>query len=172
LEKQDIREVLQKMNQSEPEKVVIAVVILNFGFFNMVVGLFIWFIIFNPLITHTTESTLLLTLLGSSLVGVTTFCYFLGSYHYFRYHIKHLPVRWQFQGIMRTLIQFYYWGSILILFAISQFLSPRLSTNYLLLLIIVSIPAHTGLFIARWNIVKELLEKYTEKKFGKPTDIS
>jgi len=73
---------------------------------------------------------------------------------------------------MRTLFHFYYWGSILILFVIAQFLSPRLSINYLLLLIIVSIPAHTGLFIARWNIVKEKLEKYSEKKYGRPTDLS
>ena len=171
MEIHDIREVLQKINQSEPENVVIAVIILNFGFLSMMVGLFIWVLTFNPLIIHTTENFFLFTILGSSFVGVTTFCYSLGSYHYFRYHIKHLPVRWQFQGIMRTFLQFYYWGSILILFVIAQFLSPRLGIDYILLLIIISIPAHTGLFIARWNMVKDLLEKYTEKKFGRSVDL-
>ena len=73
---------------------------------------------------------------------------------------------------MRTLLQFYYWGSILVLFVIAQFLSPRLEINYVFLLIIVSIPAHTGLFIARLNFAKELLEKYSEKKFGRSTDLS
>ncbi len=172
MEKQDIREILQKINETEPEKVVIAVIMMNIGFINMIGGLFIWFLIFNPLITHTTEYILLLTILGSSFVGITTFCYSLGSYHYFRFHVKHLSVKWQFQGIMRTLLQFYYWGSILVLFVIAQFLSPRLEINYLFLLIIVSIPAHTGLFIARLNFAKELLEKYSEKKFGRPTDLS
>jgi len=172
LEKQDIREILQKINQSESEKVVIAVIMMNFGFLSMIIGLFIWFLIFNPLITHTTENFLLFTILGSSFVGVTTFCYSLGSYHYFRYHVKHLSVKWQFQGIMRTLLQFYYWGSILFLFVIAQFLSPRLEINYMFLLIIVSIPAHTGLFIARLNVAKEFLDKYSEKKFGKPNDLS
>jgi hypothetical protein len=73
---------------------------------------------------------------------------------------------------MRTFLQFYYWGSILILFVLAQHISPRLGIDYIPLLIIISIPTQAGLFIARWNNTKELLERYAEKKYDRPLDLS
>ena len=136
----------------------------------MIVGLFLWFLIFNPKLTYSTTIFLLLGVLGSSFVGLTTFSYSLGSNFYFTHHVKHLPRLWQSNGILRTLIQFYFWGSVLLLFLIAEFLAPRLNLDYFIMLILISIPAYSGSFLARRKKIRNILEEFAEKKFQKYSD--
>ena len=130
----------------------------------MIYGGFIWFILFTPgLITTTKTLTILLILFSSSIMGITLFCYSFGIYLFRKHHIKGVSVSWQFKGIMRTLIQCYYWGSIFILFIAAQYLYPKSTIfNWILF----SIPSYVGYFLIRSKLVRDKLESYLIVKYS------
>lgn len=167
MEKQEIHDLLHrfKLENSEDSKIVQAGTrLISISIFVMIYGGFIWFIILTPgLIISTKTVTTLFILFSSSIVGIALFCYSFGIYLFNKYHIKGVSVSWQFKGIMRTLIQCYYWGSIFILLIAAQYLYPE-STYFTWL--IFSIPGHIGYFSIRSRLIRNKIESYLIVKYN------
>ncbi len=158
MDKQEIQDVIEKISAKEPVKIQMALGFVGFSYGLMTAGIAFWFLFFSSGMIFSKENIILLSLAGSSLVGVTIFFYSIGAYYYFILHNKHLPIHWFLQGLMRTIIQFYYFGSIILLFILTQYIFPQIGSEFLFLYLLFFLPIYIGYMLPRWGKIKNLIE--------------
>jgi hypothetical protein len=166
VEKQEIRDLLFKLNteDSEDSKVVQAGKwFVNISIFVMIYGISIWVILLFPGLITAKPFQIILTFFSSSIVGITLFCYSLGLHLFNNYHIKGVSVSWHFNGIARTLLQCYYWSSIIILISLAQNLFTDV---FFIVLILFYVPVHIGYILARTNLIRNKIETYLLAKYN------
>ena len=158
MDKQEIQAIREKISAQEPTQIQRAIGFVGFSYGLMAAGITFWFLLFISGTIYSRDDTLVLSIIGSTLVGVTLFFYSIGTYYYYILHNKHLPIHWFLQGFMRTIIQFYYFGSILLLFIITQYVSPRIGGEFLFLYLLLFLPIYVGYMLPRWEKIKNLFQ--------------
>ena len=158
MDKQEIQDIREKISAQEPTQIQRAIGFVGFSYGLMAAGITFWFLLFISGTIYSRDDTLVLSIIGSTLVGVTLFFYSIGTYYYYILHNKHLPIHWFLQGFMRTIIQFYYFGSILLLFIITQYASPRIGGEFLFLYLLLFFPIYVGYMLPRWEKIKNLFQ--------------
>ena len=158
MDKQEIQAIREKISAQEPTQIQRAIGFVGFSYGLMAAGITFWFLLFISGTIYSRDDTLVLSIIGSTLVGVTLFFYSIGTYYYYILHNKHLPIHWFLQGFMRTIIQFYYFGSILLLFIITQYASPRIGGEFLFLYLLLFLPIYVGYMLPRWEKIKNLFQ--------------
>jgi len=155
MDKQEIQDIREKISAQEPVQIQKAIGFVGLSYGLMTAGITFWFLLFTSGTIYSKETALLLSLIGSILVGVTMFFYSIGTYFYFILHNKHLPIHWFLKGLMRTIIQFYYFGSILLLFIITQFFFPQIGSEFIVLYLVLFLPIYIGYMLPRWDKIKK-----------------
>ncbi len=167
MDKNEIEEVLEKISAQEPVQIQKAIGLVGLSYGLMAAGITFWFLLFTSGRIYSRENALLLSIASSSLVGVTLFFYSIGTYFYFILHNKHLPIHWFLKGLMRTIIQFYYFGSILLLFIITQYFFPQIGSEFIILYLALFLPIYIGYMLPRWGRIKNLIgTNFLEKSSG------
>ncbi|MHA1978453.1 MAG: hypothetical protein ACW98F_04870 [Candidatus Hodarchaeales archaeon] len=154
MDKQEIQNVMEKISAQEPVQIQRAIGFVGLSYGLMTAGITFWFLLFFSGTIYSNDNTLMLSFIGSSLVGVTLFFYSIGTYYYYVLHNKHLPIHWFLQGLMRTIIQFYYFGSILLLFIVTQDLFPQIGSEFFILYLVLFLPIYIGYMLPRWEKIK------------------
>ncbi len=167
MDKEEIKEVMEKISAQEPIQIQRALGFIGLSYGLMSAGIIFWTLLFLSGTIYLKENTLLLGIASSILAGVTMFFYSTGTYYYYLLHNKHLPIHWFLQGFMRTIIQFYYFGSILILFVVSQIIFPQIGSDFIILYLLLFLPIYIGYMLPRWKRVKNILStSFLEEPIG------
>jgi hypothetical protein len=145
---------VKKTNESDSKETQLAVWITLFSFLVMFFGFTCWvYLYFAPLSTDLVI-IFIVTLLGSIFMGVTIFFFSTGTFLYFRFHVVDLPIHWLFQGIFRTLMQFYYIVSYLIIFLSSQRFYSYSRLEFFIIFLLFALPAIIGYPFGRWRKIR------------------
>ncbi len=156
MDKKEIENVMEKISAQEPVQIQRALGVLTLGYGLMIAGIIFWSLLFSSGMIYARKISMLSGFAGSCLVGVTLFLYSLGSYYYFIFHNKHLPIHWFVQGVMRTIVQFYYLGSVVLLFLITQLYHPQINIDFLLLYLLLFLPIYIGYMLPRSEKIKNV----------------
>ena len=151
MDKQEIQDIREKISAQEPTQIQRAIGFVGFSYGLMAAGITFWFLLFISGTIYSRDDTLVLSIIGSTLLHPL---HLLTA----RLHNKHLPIHWFLQGFMRTIIQFYYFGSILLLFIITQYVSPRIGGEFLFLYLLLFLPIYVGYMLPRWEKIKNLFQ--------------
>ncbi|MFX0051103.1 MAG: hypothetical protein ACFFAJ_05120 [Candidatus Hodarchaeota archaeon] len=166
---------VKNTNESDLMETQLAVWITLFSFLVMLLGFTCWgYLYLTPLSTDLT-AIFMVTLLGSIFIGVTIFLFSTGNYLYFRFHILELPTHWLYQGIFRSLMQFYYIVSYLIIFLSSKRFYSYSRLEFFIIFFFFALPAIIGYPFARWQKIRNWFEKlaanYAKRKDDSIMDI-
>ncbi len=170
IEKEDVLRVLKMIRKNEPNETRIAVQITFLGYLFMAIGIICWFSIYLPWINIT--NLFLLTLLGSCLFGIVVFFTSIGNFFYFKYHQSSFPRHWVFNAFLKTLNQFYYWGSLIMIFFSSQSLFPALNVEFIAIFIFFCIPATLSYPLFRLERVRLWFEDYITTRANNLSNVS
>ncbi|MFX0205751.1 MAG: hypothetical protein ACFFDT_07160 [Candidatus Hodarchaeota archaeon] len=157
--KDEITELLKRTNDSDPVETQVAIWISLISFLVIFLGVLCWsYLYLAPPFTDLAV-IFIVTLLGSTFLGVTLFFYSTGSYLYFRVHLPELPIHWLFQPIFRTLIQIYYTAAYVIIFLSSQRFYSYLELEFFFMFFLFAFPAIISYPLARWHKIRNQFEQ-------------
>jgi hypothetical protein len=169
--KEEIREILRE-KKSDSVETQDAKKISILGYLCILPGIFSWSLINFLSLDEAHLIFPLIILIGSGFVGIVTFLIFMGNYIYFEFHISYLKIHWLYLGVMRTISQFYFMGSLVTIFVLTYHYYPNQDFGFLISYLIFSLPAYLGYYLFRiektrnWVenlIIKEVEEKTSEK---------
>lgn len=170
IEKEDVLRVLKKIKQNEPDETRIAVQITYLGYLFMAIGVVCWFFIYFSWMNS--PNLFFLTVLGSCLLGIVIFFTSIGNFFYFKYHQSHFKRHWVFNAFLKTLTQFYYWGSLIMIFISSQSLFSILNIEFIILFVFFCIPATLSYPLFRLERVRLWFEDFITTRANSLSNVS
>ncbi|MHA2248325.1 MAG: hypothetical protein ACXADY_25470 [Candidatus Hodarchaeales archaeon] len=162
--REDIRKLLREKKGDRAETRV-AIKITLLGLFSMIIGSIFWGLSYFSVFPNNLVwiSTIILT--GSSLSGFTVFFILIGEYLYYQYHEPFLVRHWLYQGVVRTFLQIFFFGSFIFIFILSwRFFYNQFDLFFLFLVFIFSLPVELGKYFSRKEKIRDWLEDLISKE--------
>ena len=161
--KEEIRDILRK-KKSDNAETNDAKKISFLGYLFILPGIFCWSMINFLSLDKAPLIFPLIILIGSAFVGLVTFLISMGNYIYFQFHISYLKIHWLYLGVMRTISQFYFMGSLVTIFILTYHYYPNQDFGFLFNYLIFSRPAYLGYYLFRIEKTRAWVENLISKE--------